>query len=197
MISRRKFAQYTLTSLATMSLAQSAQAAKDLKPILREDGTYTQSWFLESFLNLKDDLAETHESGKRLAIIWEQAGCSYCRDTHLINFAQPEIRNYIEKQFNIIQVDIHGMRDVTDFDGTTLSEKKQAQKTHVRFTPTIQFFSGTPKEAGDKSDEIAEVMRMPGYLKPNNFLALFQFVKEKSYEQTNFRSYLKSKLINP
>ena len=197
MITRRKFGQYTLASLAASSLAQVAHAAKDLKPILREDGTYTQSWFLESFLDLKDDLSETHESGKRLAIIWEQVGCSYCRDTHLINFSQPEVRDFVEQHFNIIQVDIHGMRDITDFDGTTLSEKKQAQKNHVRFTPTIQFFPDTLKGVGNKSGKMAEVLRMPGYLKPKSFLALFQFVKEKSYERTNFKSYLKSKLLNP
>lgn len=197
MITRRQFSQYSLAGLATFSFSRIARAARDLKPILRDDGTYTQSWFLESFLDLKDDLAESHESGKRLAIIWEQRGCKYCRDTHLINFAQPEVRDFVEQNFNIIQVDIHGMRDVTDFDGTILSEKKQAQKNHVRFTPTIQFFMETPEEVGNKSVEMAEVLRIPGYLKPKSFLALFQFVQEKSYERTNFKSYLKSKLLKP
>jgi thioredoxin-related protein len=196
-ITRRKFSQYALTGLTTFSLSKIASAARDLKPILRDNGTYTQSWFLESFLNLKDDLAESHDSGKRLAIIWEQLGCKYCRDTHLINFAQPEIRDFVEQNFNIIQVDIHGMRDVIGFDGTTLSEKKQAQKNHVRFTPTIQFFPDTPEDISNKSGKIAEVFRMPGYLKPKNFLALFQFVQEKSYERTSFKSYLKLKLLKP
>ena len=196
MITRRKFSQYALAGLTTYSIPRIAHAAKNLKPILREDGTYTQSWFLESFLNLKDDLAESHESGKRLAIMWEQLGCSYCRDTHLTNFALPKIRDFVEQHFNIIQVDIHGMRDVIDFDGTTLSEKKQAQKSHVRFTPTIQFFPETPDEVGNKSGKAAEILRMPGYLKPKSFLALFQFVQEKSYEQTKLKPYLKSKLLN-
>ena len=197
MITRRKFSQYTLAGLATFSLSQIARAARDLKPILRDDVTYTQSWFLESFLDLKDDLAESHESRKRLAIIWEQRGCKYCRNTHLINFAQPEIRDFVEQNFNIIQLDIHGMRDVTDFDRMILSEKKQAQKNHIRFTPTIQFFPDTPGEVDNKSGKMAEVLRMSGYLKPENFLALFQFVQEKPYERTNFKSYLKLKLLKP
>jgi thioredoxin-related protein len=195
MITRRKFGQYTLASLAASSLTQVAHAAKDLKPILREDGTYTQSWFLESFMDLKDDLSETNESGKRLAIIWEQVGCSYCRDTHLINFAQPEVRDFIEQHFNIIQVDIHGMRDITDFDGITLSEKKQAEKNHIRFTPTLQFFLESPGEVVNKSVKAAEILRMPGYLKPKSFLSLFRFIQEKAYDRTTFKSYLKSKLL--
>ncbi len=193
MITRRKFSQYALAGVATNILPQAAFAVKDLKAVLREDGTYTQSWFLESFLDLNDDLAESHEQGKRLAIMWEQVGCSYCRDTHLINFAQQEVRDFVEKHFNIIQVDIHGMREMIDFDGSAQSEKKQAQKNHVRFTPTLQFYPETPDEVGTKSGKAAEILRMPGYLKPKSFLSLFQYVQEKAYEQTPFKTYLKSK----
>ena len=41
-----------------------------------------------------------------------------------------------------------------------------------------------------------EAARMPGYLRPFHFLAMFQYVREKAYETTDYRSYLQGK-FNP
>lgn len=194
MISRRTFGLNALAGLSALVLPRTVSAAKDLKPILREDGTYTQSWFLDSFLELKDDVEESHDNGKRFAILWEQAGCPYCRETHMINFAQPEIRDFVEAHFNILQLDIWGSREVIDFDGTAMSEKKLARKNNVRFTPTIQFFPETPTEVEGRSGKGAELLRMPGYFKPQHFLTMFQYVQEKAYETTPFQPYLKKRL---
>lgn len=195
MITRRTFGHYAIAGLAA-ALPLPALAAKDLKPILREDGTYTQSWFLESFLELKDDLEEAQSKGKRFAIMWEQAGCPYCRETHMVNFAQPEIRDFVEAHFDIIQLDIWGAREVVDFDGSTTSEKKLARKNNVRFTPTIQFFPESPDDMDGKSGKAAELLRMPGYFKPQHFLTMFQYVQEKAYKEGPFQPYLKAKLAN-
>ena len=35
---------------------------------------------------------------------------------------------------------------------------------------------------------------MPGYLKPAPFLIMFRYVREKAYEKTNFRKYLRAAL---
>ena len=59
--------------------------------VLTDDGLYRQPWFLESFLELADDLAGASEKKKRFAIMWELRGCPYCKETHLVNFAKPEI----------------------------------------------------------------------------------------------------------
>jgi thioredoxin-related protein len=37
------------------------------------------------------------------------------------------------------------------------------------------------------------VARAPGYLRPDDFLALFRFVREKAYEKESFRDFLKSR----
>ncbi len=193
MITRRTFGRYAAAGLAA-ALPLPAFAAKDLKPILREDGTYTQSWFLDSFLELSDDLAEAQANGKRFAIMWEQAGCPYCRETHMVNFAQPEIRDFVEAHFYIVQLDIWGSREVIDFDGAPTTEKKLARKNNVRFTPTIQFFPESLDEMDGKPGKAGELLRMPGYFKPQHFLTMFQFIQEKAYENGSFQPYLKAKL---
>ena len=74
-------------------------------------------------------------------IMWELRGCPYCKETHLVNFAQPRIADYVKTNFEVLQLNIIGSRKVTDFDGTELSEKELAAKYGVRFTPTFQFFA--------------------------------------------------------
>ena len=97
-------------------------------PTLTEDGLYTQSWFLESFLELADDLTEAAGQEKRFAVMWELKGCPYCKETHFVNFARPDIQKYVRSKFNILQLNIIGSREVTDFDGSVMSEKKLARK---------------------------------------------------------------------
>lgn len=156
-------------------------------------GSYTQSWFMDSFLELGDDLKQASAKGKRLAVLWELDGCPYCREMHLVNFAIPEITDYVRENFEIIQMDMRGSRETVDFDGKAMNEKNLAKHYGVRFTPTIQFFPETISEAAGKSGRELEVARMPGYFRPFHFLVMFQFVKEKGYGNGDFRSFLAAK----
>lgn len=162
-------------------------------PILTDDGLYKQPWFLESFLELGEDLTAATAAGKRFAILWELKGCPYCRETHLVNFARPDIARYVRENFEILQLNLIGLRKVTDFDGVELSEKSFAARYGVRFTPTVQFFPETLAGLKEKPPEKREVARAPGYLRPDDFLALFRYVREKAYEKQNFRDYLKAR----
>lgn len=193
--SRRQFGVWLAASGAALMTAGSPLSAvmNSEGPVLKEDGQYTQPWFLESFLELADDLTEARAAGKRLAIIWEQEGCPYCRETHLVNFAIPEVRDYIKANFEVLQMDIWGAREVVDFDGTTLEERALAKRGAVRFTPTIQFFPETVEAVAGQGGRSAEVARMPGYFRPFHFLSMFEYVREKGYETGDFRSYLKAK----
>lgn len=174
---------------AALSLGAAAAAEqKRIPPVRNEGGMYTQPWFLESFLDLGEDLAEAASKGKRFAIIWEQRGCPYCRETHVVNFGLPEIRNFIKSNFTILQLDIHGAREVTDFDGKALSESALATKYGVRYTPTITFYKETPKPGAEWKS--IELTRLTGYYRPFHFLAAFQYIREKGYERQNFKDFV-------
>ncbi len=167
-------------------------AARADEPILTDDGLYKQPWFLESFLDLSDDLEGAAKEGKRFAIMWELKGCPYCKETHFVNFAQPKISDYVKNNFEILQLNIIGSRKVTDFDGTEMSEKELAAKYGVRFTPTFQFFGERAAALKGLTPTKREVARAPGYLRPEDFLAMFRFVKEKAYETKSFRDFVKA-----
>uniref|UniRef100_A0ABS3MSC0 Thioredoxin family protein n=2 Tax=Bradyrhizobium quebecense TaxID=2748629 RepID=A0ABS3MSC0_9BRAD len=176
-----------IASGAALGIGRSEAVAE---PALGEDGLYHEPWFLQSFLDLREDLESAAAGGKRLAVMWELRGCPYCRETHLVNLADTDITNYIRDNFEVLQLNLIGSRKVTDVDGQELSEKDLAQKYGIRFTPTFQFFP--PSSAGiEAKDPMArEVMRAPGYLKPTHFLAMFRFVRERAYERGSFRDFL-------
>ena len=178
-----------LSAAATAVALPRAYAAE---PELTAEGLLSEPWFLDSFLDLPDDLGTAHKAGKRLVIMWELRGCPYCRETHLVNFAQPRIADYIKAHFEVLQLNIIGDRKVKDFDGAELSEKALAAKYGIRFTPTFQFFQDEPAAMAALAPQKREVARAPGYLRPDDFLALFRFVRDKAYERGSFRDFLKS-----
>lgn len=172
-----------------------AIAGEDEGPILTEEGLYTESWFIESFLDLRDDLEEAREQGKRFVIMWELKGCPYCRETHFVNLSDPEIREYIKSNFVVLQLNLQGSRAVVDFDGEELEERKLARKYGLRFSPSFQFFPGSEaQEVGEMAVEDREVARLSGYFRPPHFLAMFSYVNERAYDNEGFRAYLKRRL---
>src|SRR5262244_3703835 len=93
--------------LGAASLAAlAASRARAEQPILTDDGLYKQPWFLESFLDLTDDLEGARKEGKRFVIMWELRGCPYCKETHLVNFAQSRISDYVKANFEVLQLNI-------------------------------------------------------------------------------------------
>ena len=197
MLDRRQFGLAALAAGLTSGLTGPtgrANAAFDrIEPILGEDGMYHQPWFVNSFLDLKEDLVEATEAGKRFVVMWEQRGCPYCRETHMVNFARPDINQYIRDNFAVLQLDLWGSREVTDFDGETLEERALARKWGIVFTPTIMFFAESVAEVEGKTGAQAEVTRMPGYFKPFHFITMFEYVKESAYERQHFQKFLQAK----
>lgn len=182
MLSRRAF----VGSAALLSTAAARGEA-----VLTDDGLYRQPWFLDSFLELASDLEEAAQKGKRFAVTWELKGCPSCKDTHLVNFAQPEIEAFVKERFEVLQLNLVGAREVTDFDGDKLSEKRLAEKYGIRFTPTFQFFPERAAGLGARRPRDREVARSQGYLPPAQFRRMFAFVAEKAYERGTLADYLR------
>lgn len=179
-----------LALIGTVSVAATALADDKIEPILTDDGLYTQEWFLQSFLDLNEDLDEATANGKRFAIMWELKGCPYCKDTHVINFSDPEINAYVRENFEILQLNYLGSRIVTDFDGEELEERALREKYGVRFTPTFQFFPENSDDIAGASGPEIETLRVRGYIEPDPFLAMFRFINDKAYEEQTLQDYL-------
>ena len=72
-------------------------------------------------------------------------------------------------------------------------EKELARKYGVLGTPTIQFLPDRPEAVEGKRGRAVEVVRMPGYFKPEHFIAMFEYVAERGYERAPFAQYLKAR----
>lgn len=156
-----------------------------------EDGLHTQDWFHDGFLDLSEDLDEAQSLGKRLVIMWEQRGCPYCKRMHSVNLRIPRVKDMIERDFLVVQLNLWGDREVTDFDGDVLTEKKLAEKWGVMFTPTLQFFPESPADMDGQPGNQGEVVRIPGYFKPFHYYFLFRYAKTNGYQtEPNFQRWL-------
>lgn len=173
-----------LPVIAVLGLPMSSNAAT-----VGDHGLHTQPWFHESFFVLKEDIEEAASENKRVAVIFEQRGCPYCRELHRVNLEKKEIVDYIKENFYVIQIDMWGPRKVTDLDGEVMGERELAQRWRVSFTPTIVFLPTLDEIAKGKT----EVARMPGYFKPFHFVSMFEYVKTGAYATDHFQRWLQAK----
>ena len=142
----------------------------------------------DTFKDLGEDLAEAEAEGKRLLVIWEQRGCIYCTKMHEEVLPRADIDAYITENFFVVQMNLFGDVEVTDFDGDTRSEKEMAMKWGVMFTPTFMFF---PKEvSGDVTAREAAAVTMPGAFGYHTTKNLLTWVVEEGYlGEENFQKY--------
>ena len=174
-LSRRGFIG-GIAAAPILSTATIAVAASEDGVTVGDDGLYKQDWFLDTFLDMGEDLTEAADSGKGLLVLFEQKGCPYCRELHRVNFAKQKLSDYLQQNFNAVQIDLFGAREATDFDGEAMEERKLARRWAVSFTPTTVLFPASA--AGAASRDKAEAFRMPGYLKPFHYLSALEYVAE-------------------
>ena len=144
-----------------------------------DDGLHKTKWMQDTFKDLREDLEEANAEGKRLVLFFEQIGCIYCTKMHKEVFSKENISNYIEDNFFVVQLNLHGDIEVTDFDGDVLPEKDIARKWGILFTPSILFLP--PAVESDMSAQQAAVAMMPGAFSAGTTLDLFTWVREERY----------------
>ena len=159
-----------------------------------DDGLHKQAWFATTFRDIKEDMATAKEEGKRLALIFEQRGCIYCRQVHEEVLVDPEVRDFIKDNYMVVQYNLYGDEEVIDLDGEALTEKTAARKWRVTFTPTIFFM---PEETDGKKDVGASTVAvMPGAFRKGTFLDMFQWVHQKGYEtDEGFQRYHARRIV--
>ncbi|MGD2055867.1 MAG: thioredoxin fold domain-containing protein [Gammaproteobacteria bacterium] len=138
-------------------------------------------WFKLSFLDLKEDLQEARENGKDgLLVYYGQKYCAYCRKFLEQDLEREDIRSYIDKHFDVIGIDIHGDRTVTDLNGREMTERELAVRENTNFTPSVVFYDLDGREA----------LRLRGYYPPYRFRAALEYVADGHYKNESFRAYL-------
>jgi thioredoxin-related protein len=138
------------------------------------------AWFKASFLDMREDVQEAAQSGKRLLLYFHQEGCPYCRKLMEDNFGQRHVAETTRRHFDAVAIDLRGARAMTGLDGATTIESAFAASLKVMFTPTILFL--------DEQGKV--VLRLNGYWAPERFLAALEYAGKRLENQLDFRDYL-------
>ncbi|AKS45871.1 Thioredoxin-related protein [Octadecabacter temperatus] len=153
-----------------------------------DDGLHEAPWIEETFKDLREDLEEAEAQGKTLMVIIEQRGCIYCTKMYEEVFPEPEITAALMDDFYVVQINMFGDVEVTDFDGETLSEKDMVQRWNANFTPMLMFFP--PEVASDVAANDAAIVSMPGAFGKWTTLNLLNWISEDRYEdEETFQRY--------
>ncbi len=137
------------------------------------------AWFKESFLDMREDVAEAAKSGRRLMLYFHQDGCPYCAKLLRENFGDKAIADKTRRHFDVIALNLWGDREVTDFAGKATTEKAFAKALRVQFTPTLVMLD----ERGGTA------LRLNGYIPPHQFHAALDYAGgrlEKTQHYTDF-----------
>ena len=136
-------------------------------------------WFKESFLDFREDAKEASEEGKHLLVFFHVAGCPYCKKMIEDNFTGGVNAKSIQADFESIQIDLKGSKEVAFNKDMTVSEADLGSALGVKYTPTILFMSADNKV----------VARLNGYRSPREFKQVLNFVKEKAYKKMSLAEY--------
>lgn len=136
-------------------------------------------WFKQSFLDIREDIAEAAEEGQRVVLYFYQDGCPYCKKLLQDNYGNRDISEYSRKHFDTIAVNMWGDREVVDINGEDSTEKQFAEDLRVLFTPTMLMLN----------EQGGVVLRINGYYHPSKFMAALKYVASKQEVTSTFREY--------
>ena len=144
-------------------------------------------WFVETFLDFREDAREARVQGKRLLVYFGQDGCPYCKLLMETTFTETRVVDLVRRAFVPIALNLWGDREVTWVDGRRMTEKQLGALLNVQFTPTLLLFN-------ENADVIA---RLNGYQSPARMAAALQFVADRQEKRQSFSDYMQRVAAEP
>jgi len=109
--------------------------------------------------------------------------CPYCHRMIEENIKHAPYTDFIKENFDVIQLNIKGDREIAFDAETSVSEKELAALLKVRYTPTVIFLNGDNKT----------VLRLNGYRSVRDFGYALEYVQQKAYLETTLSQYIDSR----
>lgn len=138
------------------------------------------AWFKASFLDIREDIDEAVAAGRRVMLYFYQDGCPYCAKLLRDNFGDRAIADKTRKGFDVIAINMWGDREVSDFSGDTVTEKRFAEALRVQYTPTLLMLD----------EQGGVVLRINGYFPPHKFAVALDFVSGRHEKTRRFGDFL-------
>jgi thioredoxin-related protein len=169
-------------ALAILGFGQvPVQAASDPSAPAEVREAIHPDWFKESLLDLGADLREARDAGKTGVLVYfGTRSCSYCHALLTTTFARPDLVERLLAGFDVIGIEVLSDEEVMDFQGRSLWAKDFAVQEKAPFTPTLVFYG----------EDGRVLLRLVGYVPPERFSLVLDYLQERRYEHQGLRAYL-------
>ncbi|SMN15622.1 thioredoxin SoxW [uncultured Candidatus Thioglobus sp.] len=144
------------------------------------------NWFKATFMDFSEDLEEAADEGKHVMIYFHQDGCQYCAKLVSDNFHDKNLVAKLQQNFDVIETNMWGDRELTDWQGDDYTEKEFSAKMKIQFTPTLVFLN--PK--GET------LLRLNGYQSIEKMHATLDYIANKTYLDQSYASYINNLKTN-
>lgn len=141
-----------------------------------------QHFFNETWGVYQEELDNAKEKGKKAVLIFfEMDECPFCHWMKENVLNQPQVQAYFREHFLNFSHDIEGDLEITDFHGSTKTQKEFAEKDNrVRATPVFAFFDLEGNRIAKFIGRTADI---------NEFMLLGRYVAEGHYKNMPFLKY--------
>ena len=114
---KRFFSRLRILVLCLPALALAAGDGETLSELQNPGYEAKPAWFKNSFLDIREDVAEAAQADKRVILYFYQDGCPYCAKLLQDNFGDRDISATAREHFDVVAINLWGDREVTDTDG--------------------------------------------------------------------------------
>jgi|WetSurMetagenome_2_1015567.scaffolds.fasta_scaffold37376_2 thioredoxin-related protein len=160
-----RFVFVLIWALSLSSMAENTPESTSLpKEEIKPTPFVLPTWFKSSFLDLPSEIKDATTNKKNVLIFAHQENCPFTAKFIETTFKDENIKEFILKHFEIIQLDVNSDREMVASNHQKLKEKEYARIIKIFSTPTLLFFN----------KEGIIVKRYSGYYPPEIFLTLLQ-----------------------
>jgi thioredoxin-related protein len=141
------------------------------------------AWFKQSFLDLREDLEDARNAGKRgIIVFFSQKNCNHCQAFLDTTLGDPGILRRVRDGYDVIGLDIFNDVEVTDPSGRSAPVRAYAETEKARFTPTLVFYAA----------DGARLLSIVGFYPPQKFSHVLDFIEGGHYKNASLSDYLRS-----
>ena len=141
------------------------------------------AWFKQSFFDLREDLSDARKAGKRGVIVFfSQKSCNHCQAFIDTTLNDPATRARVQKQYDVVGLDIFNDLELTDIDGTVTTIKDFAELAKARLTPTLIFYGIENKP----------LLKIIGFYPPEKFNRVLDYIDGGYGQHVSLSQYLRN-----